>query len=119
LWTNRYNGPANGFDTPVTKSCLAIGPDGAVYVTGTSDGNYSSVSSSDYATIKYLGTTLLPVPLHYQIASDQLVLTWTNAAFGLQSAPAVQGAYTNISGATSPHTNVYSGTQRYFRLERN
>src|SRR5439155_681268 len=42
LWTNRYNGPANGDDQPQTKSCLAIGPDGAVYVTGASDGNPTS-----------------------------------------------------------------------------
>src|SRR5438132_9166899 len=55
LWTNRYNGPANGDDQPQTKSCLAIGPDGSVYVTGTSDGNYTTGTTYDYATIKYSG----------------------------------------------------------------
>jgi hypothetical protein len=45
--------------------------------------------------------------------------TWTNASFGLQSAPAAEGTYTNIGGATSPYTNVFSDTQRYFRLKLN
>ena len=82
-----------------------------MYVTGGSDG--------DYATIKYSGATILPIPLDYQITGDQLVLSWANAAFSLQSAPAVQGAYTNLSGATSPFTNGFSDTQRYFRLKGN
>jgi hypothetical protein len=46
LWTNRYNGPGNGDDWPQTKSSLAIGSDGAVYVAGTSDG--------DFTTVKYV-----------------------------------------------------------------
>ena len=38
LWTNRYNGPANGDDVPLTKQSLALGSGGSVYVTGASDG---------------------------------------------------------------------------------
>jgi uncharacterized delta-60 repeat protein len=58
LWTNRYNGPANGDDQPQTRACLAIGPDGAVVVTGTSDGNFSDGSSTyDFATVKYISVT--------------------------------------------------------------
>ena len=37
LGMNRYNGPGNGDDRPQTKSSLAIGSDGAVYVTGVSE----------------------------------------------------------------------------------
>jgi len=29
VWTNCYNGPANGDDSPQTKQSLAIGPDEA------------------------------------------------------------------------------------------
>ncbi len=54
LWTNRYNGPANGPDGPQSRSALALGPDGAVYVTGASDANYSSAETPDYATVKYV-----------------------------------------------------------------
>ena len=53
LWTNRYNGPANGDDQPQGKYSLAVGPDGSVYVTGASDGDYTSTATYDYATIKY------------------------------------------------------------------
>jgi len=61
---------------------------------------------SDFATIKYSSAALLPIPLDYHIIGNELVLSWTNAAFSLQAAPAVEGVYTNVLGATSPHTNV-------------
>jgi hypothetical protein len=54
LWTNRFNGPANGDDHPQNRSCLAIDPDGAVYVTGASDGNFTARTAYDYATVKYV-----------------------------------------------------------------
>ena len=73
-----------------------------------------------YATIKYSsGLGLSPIPLNFQIASNQILLSWTNAAFSLQSAPTVQGSYTNIPGATSPYTNLIQGNQQYFRLKGN
>ena len=111
LWTNYYNGPGNYNDV---AQAVAVDNVGNVYVTG-----YSLAADNDFATIKYSGATLLPIPLNYQIAANQLVLSWNNAAFSLQSAPTVQGNYTNISGATSPHTNALSGTQHYFRLKVN
>ena len=55
LWTNRYNGPANGDDIPLTKRSLALSPDGSVYVAGISDGDYSrdQFPIHDFVTIKY------------------------------------------------------------------
>jgi hypothetical protein len=51
---------------------------------------------------------------------NQPVVTWTNANFSIQSAPAVTGTYTNISGATnSPYTNPITGSQKFFRLISN
>ncbi len=47
LWTNRYNGPANGLDQAVA---VAMDGNGDIIVTGTSLG---IVSGTDYATIKY------------------------------------------------------------------
>jgi hypothetical protein len=70
---------------------------------------------SDYATVKF-SILLLPIPLNFQIEDGQIVLSWTNAAFSLQSAPTVQGNYTNIPGATSPYANPISASQQYFRL---
>jgi hypothetical protein len=46
LCTNLYNGPGHRTDGLQTKSSLAIGSDGAFYVTGTAD--------EDFATVKYV-----------------------------------------------------------------
>jgi hypothetical protein len=116
LWTNRYNGPAPGGDDQAYSKCLAFGPDGSVYVTGSSDGG---VTYYDYATIKYATSVPASIPLYYYVLGDDLVLNWTNSLFGLQSAPTVQGAYTNIPGATSPWTNNFPDRQRFFRLKAN
>jgi len=47
--TNRYKGPYNGDDQPNTKSSLALGPNGGVYVTGASQKG----QAYEYATVKY------------------------------------------------------------------
>jgi hypothetical protein len=49
---------------------------------------------------------------------NNVVLTWTNAAFSLQAGPAPAGPFTNVPGATSPYTAPKSGNQRFFRLAR-
>jgi uncharacterized repeat protein (TIGR03803 family) len=53
--------------------------------------------------------------LTIQLVSGKAVLTWTNSAYGLQSASAANGIYTTISGASSPYTNAFGG-QKFFRL---
>lgn len=113
LWTNRYNGPGNGVDYAIA---IAVDGSGNVYVTGNSPG---SGGSDDYATIKYSISVITPIRLNYQIVAGQLELSWSNAAFGLQTGPLVQGGYTNIPGATNPFTVNRSELQRYFRLKAN
>jgi hypothetical protein len=52
LWEKRYNGPANGNDSVGTHS-LALGPNGMVAITGSSDGIFNSLTNSDCATVVY------------------------------------------------------------------
>jgi hypothetical protein len=47
----------------------------------------------------------VPPPLDFQLLNNQLVLSWTNAGFTLQSAPTIAGPFTNVPGTTSPYTN--------------
>ena len=61
----------------------------------------------------------LSIPLTIRQSGTNVVLTWTNSAFGLQAAPAVIGAYINIPGAASPYTNAITGSQQFFRLIAN
>ena len=63
-------------------------------------------------------TALSPIPLAIQLNGTNAILAWTNAAFGLQSAPALDGSFTDVNGASSPYTNPISATQKYFRLKR-
>ncbi|HRZ58705.1 MAG TPA: hypothetical protein P5525_24965, partial [Candidatus Paceibacterota bacterium] len=52
LWTNRYDGPGNGWDY---AAAVAVNASGNVYVTGVSDGGDPEYGGShlDYATIAY------------------------------------------------------------------
>jgi len=50
-WVRRYNGPGNSFEF---ANALAVDNNGNVYVTGSSSGD--SVTTADYATIKYSPT---------------------------------------------------------------
>ncbi|MFO1500088.1 MAG: hypothetical protein U1G07_17150 [Verrucomicrobiota bacterium] len=95
LWTNRYDGPANGFDSPLAKSSLAIGSDGAVYVTGASDG----LSSSDFATVKYLWQTEMAIQL-LSAVPPKLNLTLSsapNSTWAIERAVELAGPWTNLN----------------------
>ena len=53
LWTKRYNGPANGDDTPMNRKSLGLGLDGSVYVTGASDQDPSEGQQYQFVVVKY------------------------------------------------------------------
>jgi Beta-propeller repeat len=55
-WTERYNGPASGYDTPYS---IAVHSSGNVYVSGSSTGIGTSL---DYTTIKYAQAVTTSVP---------------------------------------------------------
>jgi hypothetical protein len=72
-------------------------------------------------TANFQYTVAPPVwfPLSISADGNELILTWTNAVFSLQSAPDLSSTFTNIPGATSPYTNIISSPQGYFRLNTN
>jgi hypothetical protein len=74
--------------------------------------SFAAVTSTNY-------TTIIPIPLAWQRVGNNLVLSWTNAAFGLQAAPSATGPFTNVPSALSPYTTPLSGSAKYFRLKAN
>jgi hypothetical protein len=118
LWTNRYKGPANGDDRPQTRSCLAIGPDGSVYVTGASDGNYTGGNTSDFATVKYITVPVLAI----ERSADDVILSWpsTFSNFVLQECmDLVTINWTNApSGINNPVTVPATEPARFYRLRQ-
>lgn len=57
--------------------------------------------------------------LAVQSSGTNVVFSWDNPAFILQTAPSLTGVFTNLSTATSPYTNAINGSQQFFRLEMN
>ncbi|MDQ6630777.1 MAG: PA14 domain-containing protein [Verrucomicrobiota bacterium] len=63
--------------------------------------------------------TLIPVgpALSARLGGGNLIISWNDPSFFLQSSTNVVGPYMDIPGATSPYTNtVFSDPQRFFRL---
>jgi hypothetical protein len=47
------------------------------------------------------------------------VLNWSDSTFLLQASTLVTGTYTNVPGATSPYTNTFKETTKFFQLRAN
>lgn len=85
---------------------------GALYGVTVSGGEYGG------GTVFTLPVSLAAPPVLYiKLVGTNVVLTWDNPTFGLQSALALQGGYTDLVGATSPYTNAVTGTEQIFRLK--
>ena len=111
LWTNIFKEKLNGY---ADARAIAIDSSGNVFVAaGSSDG-----TNNDYVTIKY-SSSIPPARLDFQKLNNQLVLSWTNAGFNLQSAASVSGTFTNLPNATSPYTNSFTAPRQFFRLISN
>ena len=100
----------------VNPSALAVG---TYSTTLTVQTDQSAPFGSAGDSFNYTVTFNVPPPptLTLSLAgSSNVVLTWANAGYNLQSAPEVTGTYTTIPGATSPYTNAIIGGSRFFRL---
>jgi len=115
LWTNWFGSSSSyGYDIPRQ---LTVDSEGNVVVVGTQQ----IPNTNAYASIiiKYAGASPSPVPLTIQQAGQDLVISWLDNRFVLQSAPAATGVFNIIAGATSPYTNQPSGSAQFFRLIAN
>jgi len=74
---------------------------------------------TSFAAVTSTNIAPTPIPLKIQEIAGNAVLSWSDSAFILQSAPAVTGAFTNITGAASPYTNPFANSFRFFRLKAN
>ena len=72
-------------------------------------------SSDTNSLAVYQASSVLPTLAIHQ-SGNNVVLTWSDSSFALQSAPLVTGIYTNIPGASSPYSSPITGAQKYFRL---
>jgi hypothetical protein len=108
LWTNRFDDLAGSVDE---STAICVDPEGNVFVTGQSIGPGGDF---DILTVKY-SSSARP-QLEWRKEGAQMILSWRNPAFSLQSAPTVAGTFTNVPSATSPYTNRLSSAQQYFRL---
>ena len=86
-------------------------------VASSSDGS-KLVAVMDGGGIYVLQPASAPV-LNIVHSGSAVVLSWGNPTFSLQAAPAVNGVYTNVTGATSPYTNTIGNPQKFFRLQGN
>ena len=74
--------------------------------------SFAAVTSSNLQTIS-------PIPLNLQRSGNNLVLSWSNPSFALQSASVVTGLYANVPSAASPYTNPITASPKFFRLKAN
>jgi len=126
LWEARYNGPANGPDVMLTKSSLAIGPNGMMAITGSSDGNFLPATTiSEYATVVYFD----PVsPVSIEKVPGYVRITFTGSpgySYEIERAPEVSGPWNVIAARNTPidtligyiDTNAPPG-QAFYRVSR-
>ena len=77
LWSTTYNGPVDGDDHPINQTCLAVGMDDAIYVTGVSDSNLLKLRGYDFVTIKYV--EVAPINLNFAKSTNGLIsISFTN-----------------------------------------
>jgi len=86
------------------------------YSINRTNGTATLINTASSSIKVYRTTSITAIPVAIQKIGTNMVLTWSDPTFSLQSAPLVTGTYTNITGATSPYTNPITGQQKYFRL---
>jgi uncharacterized repeat protein (TIGR03803 family) len=89
---------------------------GGSYHRQSGDGGGLHGGGTVFALTVNTGATVSPIPLNFQIDATNLVLTWVNPAFSLQTASGIVGAWTTIPGAISPYNTPFTNPAQFFRL---
>lgn len=121
-FTNLYNFALSQTNSSgVFTNSDGANPSGGLLLLGnTLYGTAYRGGSSGQGTVFSLSLgSVVSVPVFFTVTGKQMVFTWANTNFSLQSAPAVTGIYTNIPGATSPYTNSITGLRGFYRLIAN
>ena len=115
LWTNWFGNFYPGYyDEP---SQTVTDSDGNVIVTGRQQVSANnSINNFASVIIKYAGASPSPILLSIQSAGQDLILSWPDNRFSLQSAPAATGVFGTIAGASNPYTNSPGQSEKFFRL---
>lgn len=82
-------------------------------------GTALSGGTANGGTVFALSIFAPPVPLSIHSANGSYILTWNNSSLTLQASPDLTLGFTNVTGATSPYTNNFTGPQTFFRLSSN
>lgn len=122
LWTNRYNGPINGDDVPLTKRSLALGPNDSIYVIAASDQKPSNEAQFDFVTIKYTTSPSLNITTQDGFAAISWPAAFSN--FQLQESADLPPAnnWSPVAAQSSTNDNSISvtlpatGSRNFFRL---
>jgi hypothetical protein len=72
-----------------------------------------------FAAVLPSGTGVTRIPISIERTGNQVILSWSDPAFVLQSAPSPTGTFTNIPGAASRFTNTIGAGRKFFRLKAN
>ena len=102
----KFGGNASGLSAAQLQKIIFVNP------AGFAPGNY-------YAQILSTGEVLPRASASVSMthSPSSLVLNWP-AGWTLQSATNVTGPYMDVSGATSPYTNQFGTSRRFFRLRQ-
>jgi uncharacterized repeat protein (TIGR03803 family) len=111
---NTLHAFTGGSDGAEPEACL-ISSGKTLYGTASSGGN---LGGGAVFALSLGGSSPVPIALEIRSGNESVVLSWNDpsAAFSLQAASTVTGVFTNVPGATSPFTNVITGSAQFFRL---
>jgi hypothetical protein len=78
-----------------------------------------ALSAAEISTLYSAGQGIAFIPLNIQRSGSNVIVSWTDptSLFFLQSAPALNGIFSNVPGAASPYTRTASGGPLFFKLK--